>query len=56
MLPAHIIEQLRERERLQRREQQRPQPQLEIPPPPPRPRQDTEPSDERGVVIIPLFD
>jgi len=53
MLPAHIIEYIRDRE-ARRREEQRPQPTLELPQPPMiRPAPVAE-EGERGVVIIDL--
>ena len=53
MLPPWIIEQLRERERT--RKEQRPQPQLEIDTPEHEPGRRTDPPDEPGVTIIPIW-
>jgi len=53
MLPPWIIEQLREREK--RRRDHRPQPQLEIPAPDVEPDRKSDPPDEPGVTIIPLW-
>ena len=53
MLPAHIIESIRDRE-ARRREEQRPQPTLEMPQPPMIRPASEEAEGERGVVIIEL--
>ncbi|MCU0691443.1 MAG: hypothetical protein MUF54_08580 [Polyangiaceae bacterium] len=54
MLHPFIIEQLRRRE--QHRRSERPQPQAEIPADFPVPSRDSAPPEERGIVIIPLWD
>jgi len=53
MLPPFIIEQIRRREH--KEQEIRPQPQLELPIDD-RPSRESSPPDDRGVVIIPLWD
>lgn len=51
MLPPFIIQQIRQRE-----QDDRPQPRIEISDDAERPSHDSTPTEERGVVVIPLWD
>lgn len=54
MLPAHIIDSIRERE-ARRREEQRPQPTLELPQVYPVSKPAAEEKSDRGVTVIELL-